>query len=890
MGCGVSARVINAERREIEIKGDTAHPANFGRLCSKGSALGETLHLEGRCLYPQIEGRQVSWETASRFIADRFSALMANGGPEQIGMYLSGQLLTEDYYVANKLMKGFIGSANVDTNSRLCMSSAVAGHKRTFGEDLVPACYDDLELADLLILAGSNLAWCHPVLHQRVLAARAAHPAKKLVVIDPRRTASCDAADLHLKLRPGSDALLFSGLLLIMQARGRIDKAFVASCTQGLGESMASASLEFTTLLSRLSALEAMGEDTEARVLRVLENYCDLPTDQLRAFVDLVDQNPRMVTVFSMGINQASNGTDKVNSITNLHLALGRIGKPGAAPFSMTGQPNAMGGREVGGLSNQLAAHLPFNEQGIATLGEFWQAPNMVTGPGLAAVDLFDAIYDGRIKAVWIMGTNPVVSLPNTDKVKEALRRCPLVIVSECIENSATAAFADVLLPATGWGEKDGTVTNSERRISRQRAFLPAAGEARADWWALSSVARDMGFAEGFDYHSSHEIFSEHARLSGFAQAVKGLDRQFDISRLAEVSAEAYEALVPLQWPLIPLHEVSGPSDSRRLCNTEWLLEHPAAIIPLEALIAPADAPLRSEFRLNTGRIRDQWHTMTRTALAPRLNKHIDEPFVAIHSSDAANLRIQTGDIVRLSNGFGDAVIKVLVNEDGRAGELFMPMHWSEQFARRSGSNALVAPLVDPVSAQPDNKGSLVGLEIAGQTEVAWRGFIVSQQRIPLPEMTYAVSIRCEGGYRLELAGTEAQWLILEKQLDKVNPAPIVSSDSFRGDVRRLSLHDDRLGYASVRSRLKEAGPSRQFLEAALLRRHESQEEVLTLLAGRASDAVDCGAIVCACLSVGERTLEAAVSEGAKDVAALSLATRAGTNCGSCLPELKRFL
>ncbi|WP_416397285.1 molybdopterin-dependent oxidoreductase [Allohahella sp. A8] len=890
VGCGIRARVTDVDQRQVQIEGDKLHPANLGRLCSKGSALGETLHLEGRCLHPRIQGKRASWKEATRFIADRFNALIADGGPEQIGMYLSGQLLTEDYYVANKLMKGFIGSANVDTNSRLCMSSAVAGHKRTFGEDLVPACYEDLEIADLLILAGANLAWCHPVLHQRVLAARAANPDKRLVVIDPRRTASCDGADLHLQIRPGTDALLFSGVLLIMQARRRIDNAFVASCTFGLEDILAETCRAFTALYLELTGAQPGDELSEDQVLQVLESHCDLPLDELNTFLTLVEQQPRMTTVFSMGINQASNGTDKVNSITNLHLALGRIGKPGAAPFSMTGQPNAMGGREVGGLSNQLAAHLPFNEAGMAALGEFWQAPNMVKGPGLPAVDLFDAVYDGRIKAIWIMGTNPVVSLPNADRIKAALQRCPLVIVSECIQDSATAAYADVLLPATGWGEKDGTVTNSERRISRQRAFLPAAGEARPDWWALASVARDMGHEDAFDYDSSHEIFSEHARLSGHAQGEDGLGRVFDISQLGELSAEVYDALEPKQWPLPARSESATPDDVSRLCSSQWLLSHRAEIVSLGSLIAPAEVTSPSRLRLNTGRIRDQWHTMTRTGLAPRLNRHIDEPFVAIHISDAASRDIQSGDCVRLSNNWGDAVVKAQISADGRPGELFMPMHWSEQFARRSGCNALVAPLVDPVSAQPDNKGSSVDVTRIPRAEVSWRGFVVSKVKLPLPEMPYAARIRCEGGYRLELAGTEAQWLDLERNLNATDPATIESNDSFRGDVRRICLQDGQLIYASFRCLMKDAGPNRLFLESALLRTHETQDEVLTLLAGRASDGIDCGAIVCACLSVGERTLEAAVLDGAQTVNALSLATRAGTNCGSCLPELKRFL
>ena len=399
VGCGILATPDG--RGGASIAGDPDHPANFGRLCSKGSALGETIGLEGRLLAPRIDGREASWDAALDRIAGAFRNAIDTYGPESVAIYGSGQLLTEDYYVANKLMKGFIGSANIDTNSRLCMASSVAGQRRAFGSDTVPGTYEDLEEADLVVLVGSNLAWCHPVLYQRIAAAREARPRMRLVVIDPRRTASCDLADLHLPLRPDSDVALFNGLLARIESQGAVDAAFVGAHVSGFREALA----------------EARGWDV-ARVAAT----AGLDSDDLERFYRLWIGTEKVVTVFSQGVNQSRSGTDKVNAILNCHLATGRIGKPGSGPFSVTGQPNAMGGREVGGLSNLLAAHLDLdNAAHRNAVAGFWNAPNMVSGPGLKAVDLFRACGDGRIKALWILSSNPAVSMPDADAVTAAL-------------------------------------------------------------------------------------------------------------------------------------------------------------------------------------------------------------------------------------------------------------------------------------------------------------------------------------------------------------------------------------------------------------------------------------------------------------------------------------
>ena len=467
VGCGVLAKKIDGA---FEISGDPEHPANRGRLCSKGAALGETLDLNGRLLYPQVNGTRVGWDAALDHVAAGFRRIIDRYGPDAVAFYVSGQILTEDYYVANKLMKGFIGSANIDTNSRLCMSSAVAGHKRAFGEDLVPVCYEDLDIADLIVLVGSNTAWCHPVLYQRIVRAKEQRPQLKVVVIDPRRTATCEIADVHLPIKAGTDVWLFNGLLAYLHQHGIEDTDFVRGHTMDVERAV------------------VVAENTAGDV-RSVAHTCRIEAAALTEFYRLFARTTRVLTCFSQGVNQSSAGTDKVNSIINCHLLTGRIGIAGAGPFSLTGQPNAMGGREVGGMANMLAAHMELNNaEHRAVVRDYWNSPTVAQWPGLKAVELFDAIHERRVKAVWIVATNPLVSLPDADKAKEALRRCELVVVSDCVAQTDTTAFAHVLLPASAWGEKDGTVTNSDRHISRQRAFLDSPGETRPDWWMMAQV------------------------------------------------------------------------------------------------------------------------------------------------------------------------------------------------------------------------------------------------------------------------------------------------------------------------------------------------------------------------------------------------------------------
>ncbi|HEY7972984.1 MAG TPA: molybdopterin-dependent oxidoreductase, partial [Xanthobacteraceae bacterium] len=606
--CGVGCGLLAAPdgRGGAIVSGDPEHPANFGRACSKGAALGETLDLGGRLLHPMLRQRdgtlaRVDWSSALDRVAGELDRILERDGPEAIAFYLSGQLLTEDYYVANKLMKGFLGSAYVDTNSRLCMSSTDSGHRRAFGSDTVPGNYEDLDSADLIVLVGSNTAWCHPVLYQRMIANKRARGAK-LVVIDPRRTATAEDADLVLQVRGGTDTALFSGLLVDLARNDALDETYIDAHTSGFAPALARA--------------RAMAPDVAATAAAT-----GLAEADVARFFELFRATRNVVTAFSQGVNQSAQGTDKVNAIINCHLATGRIGKLDMGPFSLTGQPNAMGGREVGGLANQLAAHMYYSPDEVDRVRRFWNAPSMVTHEGPKAVAMFEAIAQGKIKALWVMATNPAVSLPDAGAVRAALGKLELFVVSDNVLTTDTInSGAHVLLPAAAWGEKDGTVTNSERRISRQRAFLPLPGEARPDWWIVTQVAQRLGFNRAFPYACPADVFREHAALSAFEN---NGTRDFDVGALAALDDRAYDDLRPVQWPC----PAGGAAQARLFGQGNFFTpDRKARFVAPEPLAT--DVQPAFPFRLNTGRVRDQWHTMTRTGLSPRLATHRAEPFV----------------------------------------------------------------------------------------------------------------------------------------------------------------------------------------------------------------------------------------------------------------------
>ncbi|HYC98687.1 molybdopterin-dependent oxidoreductase [Brevundimonas sp.] len=841
VGCGVRATVTAG--RSVEIAGDRGHPANSGRLCSKGTHLGETVGLDGRLLYPMIGDRPVGWDEALDLVASRFSAAIAEHGPDSVAFYVSGQLLTEDYYVANKLMKGFIGSGNIDTNSRLCMSSAVSAHLRAFGEDVVPACYDDLDQADLIVLVGSNTAWCHPIVWQRIEAARAAR-GTRLVVIDPRRTETADLADLHLALRPGSDVALFNGLLAGLRARGALDPSYLAAhvaVPDGFWD-----------------ALESEGD------LDGTAATCDLPRADLETFFDLVAGHPRTVTLFSQGVNQSTQGTDKANAIINVHLATGRIGKPGAAPFSITGQPNAMGGREVGGLASTLAAHMDFAADNVDRVRRFWSAPNMATAAGLKAVDLFRAVGDGRIKALWLMATNPAVSMPEAGAVRAALAACPFVVVSDVMADTDTGRFAHVRLPAAAWGEKDGTVTNSERVISRQRPFFPPPGEARADWRALAEVARRMGHGDAFAWTTPGEVFDEHCRLTAFEN--QG-GRRLDLSPLIGLDETAYVALEPTRW-----------GRDREFADGRFSTPDGRA-----RMVAVTQGPLAANaMTLNTGRYRDQWHTMSRTGLSPRLSQHRREPLVEVHPDDATLAGLVEGDLAAVTTAQGQSVFRVSITDAQRRGEAFVPIHWTDRTGSGGRAGLLPGGAVDPVSGQPGFKLTAMTLS---RLETEWRGFLIMRGTPAVePGCVWWAAVAVPGGRLVELAG-DGDPAVLEALLPSGDRMTAV--DPARGSLRTAVLTEGRLAGALFVAR-DGSLPGRDWLIAQL----SEPVAPVGLLAGRAPGAtVDRGAIVCACFDVGACTILAAIAnQRLTTVAEVGAALSAGTNCGSCRPAIAKLI
>ncbi|HEY8094636.1 MAG TPA: molybdopterin-dependent oxidoreductase [Methylobacter sp.] len=867
VGCGISAKVDAAHHR-LKISGDATHPANFGRLCSKGSALGETVELKGRLLQPKVYGRDTSWTEALDLVADSFFSVIDKYGADAVAIYGSGQLLTEDYYVANKLMKGFIGSGNMDTNSRLCMSSSVAGHKRAFGSDTVPGCYEDFEQAEMIVLIGSNAAWCHPVSFQRIRAAKEANPALKIVVIDPRRTVSCDIADLHLPLASGSDAALFNGLLHFLSEQNSLDSAYIKAHTEGFEPALAAAGIG----------------------IEQVADTCKLDKDDLHRFYGWFAGHKKVISLYSQGINQSSSGTDKVNAIINCHLATGSIGKPGCGPFSLTGQPNAMGGREVGGLSHQLAAHMDFsNANDIDRVARFWNTQNIAKNPGYPAVELFDAIYDGKVKAVWIMGTNPVVSLPDADKVKLALQGCEFVVVSDCIADTDTTALAHVLLPAQGWSEKDGTVTNSERRISRQRALFKPAGSAKPDWWIITQVARRMGFEQAFHYQSPVEIFREHAALSGFEN--NGA-RDFDISAFADITQQDYDQLQPTQWPVNQTY----PQGRARLFDdgrffTESGKAQFIAITPRTPVNLPdQDYPLI----LNTGRLRDQWHTMTRTAIAAQLNQHKPEPFVEVHPVDAERYGLIANSLATIESFWGTMLARVQITESQLPGSLFVPMHWTEQYASRGRMGALVNAVVDPISKQPESKHTPARIKAY---QSAWQGFILSRRELNISAPDYWVKSKGEKFYRYELAGLTLpeNWQDWTKNIlcdnDGATPQWQEYQDSGRGNYRAALFVNNQLE-SVIFITSGSALPERNWLTGLFAKSELEKSERMALLTGRPPVGVaDVGTIVCACFNVGEKTILAAIKEkGLKTHQEVGRCLKAGTNCGSCVPEIKALL
>ena len=851
VGCGVTARIDRGD--VIEVMGDGNHPANAGRLCVKGTALAETLGHEGRLLHPSLHDEQLDWDSALALVADKLRSTRQQYGPGSVAFYLSGQLLTEDYYVANKLMKGFLGSANVDTNSRLCMSSAVAAYKRAFGEDLVPCSYEDLETCDLLLMIGSNAAWTHPVAYQRITAAKKQNPDKKIVVVDTRRTATSDIADLHLQLNPGSDAFLFAGLLHYLAREKLLDNRYIAHCTEGFEET--------------LSVVNSMDE-------AVVSQATGVQLQDLRQFYQWYGATERTVSMYSQGVNQSATGTDKCNAIINCHLATGRVGKPGAGPFSITGQPNAMGGREVGGLANQLAAHMDFTPEHVDRVKRFWHATDMATTPGLKAVDMFQAALDGKVRFLWIMATNPAVSLPDSAAVQRALVQCDFVVVSDCTGNTDTALLADLLLPAAGWGEKDGTVTNSERLISRQRALLPAAGEAKPDWWIVTEVAQRLGLGEHFNYSSPADIFREHAALSAFEN---NGERAFDIGALQSLDDDSYNRMEPVRWPVSQVQTAEPLSEGRYFTASGR-----GQFIP----VVPQLPGQPRQMTLNTGRLRDQWHTMTRTGLVPRLARHRDFFSIGVSPTDAMRLGLREGDLAQLENSQGAVRGLVALDEGQPKGQAFLPIHWNAQFSSCGRASEMIPAITDPVSGQPQSKYAEVALTAI--TTQSW-GLLFTRSEPGLRGLDYWSKISVSGGY-LTLIADQRDCINLRHTLAESLPRGDIAissyNDASHGDYRETGTRDGRMIFTLFLSPTREKLPEQSWMTGI----GEDNVDPTSVLAGISLQQKDIGAIICSCWEVGTKQISAAIQKGNDSVQALGAELRCGTQCGSCIPELKQLL
>ena len=876
-GCGV---LIESDAGVITgVRGDPAHPANRGKLCTKGATLALSARAAGRALHPELRvdraspRARVGWDAALDHAAERFAAIIEAHGPDAVGFYISGQLLTEDYYVFNKLAKGLIGTNNIDTNSRLCMSSAVAGYKATLGADAPPGCYDDIDHAGTLFIAGSNTAYAHPILFRRIEAARKANPDQKLVVVDPRRTDTAEEADLHLAILPGTDVALYHAMLNVMLWEELVDRDYIAAHTEDW------------------PALRDVVRDTTPERAATI---CGVAAADIVQAARWFAAGPTL-SLYCQGLNQSTCGVDKNAALINLHLATGQIGRPGAAPLSLTGQPNAMGGREVGGMAHLLSAHRDLaNPAHRAEVARLWGVERVPKRPGRTALEMFEAVRAGDIKALWIACTNPAQSLPNQALVQEALRAAEFVVVQEAFADTETARFADLLLPAASWGESEGTVTNSERRISLTRAAVPPPGEARPDCRIAVDFAWRLGDRLGcdgrglFPYTCPEDVFNEHR------ETTRG--RDLDITGLSY----ALLASGPRQWP-VPEGTATGTDRLYR----DGVFETPSGrarfhAAPYRPVAEPIDA--RYPLHLNTGRLRDQWHGMSRTGLVARLYAHVEAPALAMNRADMARRKVGDGDLVRVRSRRGSLVVKACASDEMRGGQVFMPMHWGGRFMAGAGVNALTLDRFDPVSKQPELKHAAVQVE---KVDLPYRRTILRRgDGAVLLRQAQAFIDRFEFA-SATLAGREHDVLVFETASEGPLPEALVAEidaafglddplltmdyrDARRGIWKKARVEDGVItaarlsGETAARDWIKglmaDAAPAtavRTWLLAPVEQPPEGQS-------GR-------GRIVCNCVNVAEAEIEAALAEGA-DLARLQATLKCGTECGSCVPELKRMV
>ena len=885
VGCGV---LIRSESGIIAgVRGDPEHPANFGRLCTKGATLHLSSQASGRLLYPALRRsrcettERVNWDEALDTAAERFAGIIREHGPEAVAFYISGQLMTEDYYVFNKLAKGLIGTNNVDTNSRLCMSSAVAGYKQSLGADAPPCCYEDIALAETILIAGANPAVAHPIVFRQIEDARAANPALKVIVIDPRKTETAEIADLHLQIKPGSDIALFNAMLQVMISERLIDPEFISGHTAGF------------------DAMLALVQDYSP--VRSAEICGVLAEDIVRAARWFATSSATL-SLYCQGLNQSTHGTHNNSALINLHLATGLIGKPGAGPFSLTGQPNAMGGREVGGLANLLSAHRDLNNpKHRAEVAALWGIPAVPDVPGKAAVDLFKALESGEIKAVWIACTNPAHSLPNQAAVRRGLARAKFVVLQEIFADTDTAAYADLLLPATGWGEKEGTVTNSERRISRVRAAVPPVGEARHDWQIVVDFARRIGkklqnpaVDRLFPYQTVESIFVEHC------ETTRG--RDLDITGL---SYALLEQQGPQQWPY-PAGAQAGKQrlyEDGKFQTGDGRARFVCASHQTTAELRTTDFPLS----LTSGRLRDQWHGMSRTGRVPRLFNLEDEPLLAMHPEDMLERELQAGDLAEVSSPHGKIVLRVVARASLAPGTTWLPMHWGSRYTNSAGVNALVGSAVDPYSQQPELKHTVIEvvkstlvypLAVVRRCENVDQALNLQQAaRSLLPKFGYA-SIGLYGRtnvlvvFRAALA-VPADAAMLETLdgcfgLDgRAGFGTIVLSDARLGISKKAISQEGHLWAVRLAGEIS----AMNWLRQAMAEGELGRDLLRFALAPSAKAPVNMPArnIVCKCADVSDLQILAATAAGA-NLDGLKERLKCGTFCGACVPDIKRLL
>ncbi len=876
VGCGL---IIESENQTItQVSGDPKHPANFGRLCTKGSTLHLTARDDMRAHYPEMRTQRsasrqrCSWDQALDRTADQFAKIIQTHGPDAVGFYISGQLLTEDYYVFNKLAKGLIGTNNVDTNSRLCMSSAVVGYKQTLGMDAPPACYEDIDHTQCLFISGSNTAYAHPIVFRRIEDARQANPDMKMIVVDPRATDTAKSADLHLPILPGTDVMLYNAMLHIMLWEGWCDMDYIANHTNGF---------------------DALKKQVRHCTPEQAAKVCGIPAADIVDAARWFAQGPTL-SLYCQGLNQSSHGSDKNSALINLHLATGQIGKPGAAPFSLTGQPNAMGGREVGGMANLLSAHRNLaNAADRAEVAQLWGIPSVPDQPGKTAVDMFEALRDGSIKAVWIACTNPAQSMPNLNLVTKALETAELVVVQEAFNNTDTVAYADVLLPASTWGEKSGTVTNSERRISRVNSAVPAPGEARDDWKIVvdfaERLAQRLNKTNIVDYHNSETIFNEHRATT--------VGRDLDIGGL---SYQILEQQGPQQWPF-PDGSSSGLS---RLYEDGVFptVDGKAnfACVKYQGLAqTTSDAfPLH----LNSGRLRDQWHGMSRTGSLARLYNHVEEPRLNMHPEDMRQRELNDNDIVTVSSPQGQLNVKVVRCDEMRSGQVFLAMHWGNQNMNGLGVNALTGSAFDPHSKQPELKHAPVQVK---KLTLAWQ-MIAMAEGNAVKRMHQLQPLLAHFAYAtLGLAGRDHEIVILRvahqqtvaeeilQQVDQIleldDPEKLCHyQDNKRGISKRARVSFNKLHAVRLSGEIA----AQQWLKDIMAEQSDITLLRPWLLAPVTTPPTGIkqrGKIVCNCLDVSEEEIKTALTQGL-DLPGLQEALKCGTQCGSCLPELKQLV